>query len=75
MTDFYDQFTEFISWFGQTWFRGVKAPVDVLKFIKDIHTELNSYLTGMVHPYFVAVFSFAIGIALLHKLSHLNSKG
>lgn len=75
MTDFYDQFTEFIDWFGQTWFRGLKAPVDVLSYIKDVYTELNSMLTGIVHPYFVAVFSFAIGIALLHKLAHLNSKG
>ena len=75
MTDFYDQLTAFLSWFGQMWYRGIKTPAEYLDYIKGVYTGLNTYLNGMIHPYFAAVFSFAIGIALMHKLAHLNSKG
>lgn len=72
--DFYDQFTEFLSWYGMVWGRGITAPVDIANYIKLVYADLLTYLGMLVHPYFLAVFAFAIGIALIHKFFRMQSK-
>lgn len=75
MTDFFNQFTEFVSWYGQIWGRGIKAPIELFTFMKELYLDLNYMLNGIVHPYFMAIFAFAMGIALVHKFTRWNSKG
>lgn len=74
-TDFFDQITDFIQWYSQLWMCGVKKPVDLLDWFKETYETLSGLLSGFVHPYFMAIFAFAICVALVHKIFRFESKG
>lgn len=74
MTDFFNQFTNFVQWLGDIMGRGITAPKDIYNKFNDIKDYVTVYLGDFVHPYFLPIIFVMISIALLHKIMHWGSK-
>lgn len=74
MADFFDQFTSFISDFGDLLGRGIYAPKDFFEALTEIKKMVGFYLSDFIHPFFVPLLVTMISIALLHKLMRLGDK-
>lgn len=74
MADFFDQFTNFVSWLGDVLGRGIATPQSVYDKFDRIKEYVSVYLSDFVHPYFLPLISVMIAIALLHKLFKWGDK-